>query len=182
MQDSIETIIEQCKLGNQRAQMQLYDTYCKAMFSITCRYIDNIEDAKDVMQEGFLKAFLNLDSFTPNYTIGTWLKRIIINTAIDFLKKRSLVYTSFDENLELIAEEDWYLDDQTTKTAILQAINQLAEKYKVVLTLYLIEAYDHEEIAIILGIPVKTSRTHLRRGKLLVQKFLKNNHEAAVKK
>ena len=67
MPNQIHTLIESCKKGNQLAQMQVYDQYAKAMFTVACRYLDDIEEAKDAMQEGFLKAFIHIDKYEPNY-------------------------------------------------------------------------------------------------------------------
>ena len=173
-------LIKACKKGNQVAQMQIYDTYCQAMFTIACRYLNNEEDAKDAMQEGFLKAFTNIRSYKPEATFGAWLKRIMINQCLDVLKKRQLEFSNDEvEKLQIIEDHNWNFDSTITKTEILFAIEQLTEKHKIVVNLYLIEGYDHKEISDILEIPVKTSRTHLRRGKLKLQNLLKEKYNEA---
>lgn len=173
------TIVDKCIKGDQRAMMQLYDAYCKAMFSIACRYFKREEDAKDVMQEGFLKAFKNIESYTNEYSFGAWLKRIVINQCIDTLKKRRLDFVEVDvEHLELVdnVDDDWSVDIAISKEAVVNAIEKLSAKYKVVVKLYLLEGYDHNEISQILGIPIKTSRTHLRRGRLKLKEYLMLEH------
>jgi RNA polymerase sigma-70 factor (ECF subfamily) len=178
MQKEINAIIEACKKGNQNAQMQLYDNYCDAMYTIACRYL-NDEDAKDAMQEGFLKAFKNINNYKADFTFGTWLKRIIINQCIDTLRKQRLEFTEIEtEHLELIDDNNWNVDNAITKQTIINAIETLSEKYKLVVKLYVMEGYDHEEISQILNIPIKTSRTHLRRGRLKLQELLKQNYYA----
>ena len=173
-------LIKLCKKGNEVAQLQVYDTYAQAMFTIACRYLKDDEEAKDAMQEGFLKAFLNIESYKPEATFGAWLKRIIINQCLDVLKKNKLEFEAVEvSELQIINEEDWHFDTTITKREILFAIDQLNEKHKVVVTLYLLEGYDHEEISNILEIPVKTSRTHLRRGKLKLQDLLKQKYNEA---
>lgn len=173
-------LIKLCKNGNEVAQLQVYDTYAQAMFTIACRYLKDDEEAKDAMQEGFLKAFLNIESYKPEATFGAWLKRIIINQCLDVLKKNKLEFEAVEvSELQIINEEDWHFDTTITKREILFAIDQLNEKHKVVVTLYLLEGYDHEEISNILEIPVKTSRTHLRRGKLKLQDLLKQKYNEA---
>ena len=167
-------LVRLCKKGNQIAQMQVYDNYCQAMFTIACRYLNNEEDAKDVMQEGFLKAFTNIESYKPEATFGAWLKRIIINQCLDVLKKRKLEFSDDEvENLQIVEDDNWDFESSITKTEILFAIEQLTEKHKIVVKLYLLEGYDHKEISQILDIPVKTSRTHLSRGKSKLQDLLK---------
>jgi RNA polymerase sigma-70 factor (ECF subfamily) len=173
-------LIGLCKKGHQKAQMQLYDQYCAAMFIIACRYLKNEEDAKDVMQEGFLKAFRHIETYQPEAAFGAWLKRIIINQCLDALKKKQLKFDDVDvSELKLTDEDDWDFDTSITKSDIVNAIEQLNEKYRIVLKLYLMEGYDHEEISEILDIPIKTSRTHLRRGKLKLQDLLKQNYNEA---
>ncbi|WP_407557839.1 RNA polymerase sigma factor [Winogradskyella sp. 4-2091] len=173
-------LIKLCKKGIEVAQMQVYDTYAQAMFIIACRYLNNDEDAKDAMQEGFLKAFTNIESFQPEATFGAWLKRIIINQCLDVLKKNQLQFDAVEvSELRITNEEDWQFDSSISKQEILTAIEQLNEKHKIVVKLYLLEGYDHEEISEILDIPIKTSRTHLRRGKLKLQDLLKVKYDEA---
>lgn len=180
MQNQINSLITACKKGNQIAQMQVYDKYSQAMFTIACRYLSNEEEAKDAMQEGFLKAFVNLDNYKPEATFGAWLKRIVINQCLDVLKKNQLKFDDVEvSELKIINEDDWHFDSTITKQEILYAIEQLNEKHRIVVKLYLVEGYDHEEISQILEIPVKTSRTHLRRGKLKLQDLLKQKYHEA---
>ncbi|BAO76705.1 RNA polymerase sigma factor [Winogradskyella sp. PG-2] len=180
MQNQINSLIQSCKKGNQVAQMQIYDSYCQAMFTIACRYLKNDEDAKDAMQEGFLKAFTNIESYKPEATFGAWLKRIIINQCLDVIKKRKLEFSNDDiGNLQIVEDDNWDFDNTISKTEILEAIEQLNEKHKIVVKLYLIEGYDHQEISEILNIPIKTSRTHLSRGKTKLRDLLKPKYNEA---
>lgn len=180
MQNQIHSLIQSCKKGNQIAQMKVYDSYCQAMYTIAYRYLKNEEDAKDAMQEGFLKAFLNIDNYRPEATFGSWLKRIIINQCLDVLKKRKLEFSNDEvETLQVIDDDNWDFDSSISKIEILNALEQLNEKHKMIVKLYLIEGYDHQEISEILEIPVKTSRTHLRRGKIKLQELLKQKYNEA---
>ncbi len=179
MQKQNNKIINACKKGNQRAQIKLYDLYCNAMYTVACRYL-NHEDAKDAMQEGFLKAFSNIKRFETKSNFGAWLKRIIINTCIDVLRQQKTDFKELDTDyLELVDDSNWLVEDRINKSDILFAITQLKEKQKVVVKLYLIEGYDHTEISEILNIPVKTSRTNLRRGRLALQTLLKTSYNEA---
>ena len=172
-------LIERCKKGDEKAMMQIYDAYCDAMFQISCRYL-NDEDAKDAMQDSFIKAFSNIESYQPEFTFGSWLKRIVINQCIDQLKKKRLEFVETDLiSLKIEDENDWTFSSEISKQQVLSAIETLDHKYQVVVKLYLIEGYDHEEISSILEIPVKTSRTHLRRGKLKLRDLLKIQYNEA---
>lgn len=180
MPEKIKHLINLCKKGEQKAQMQVYDLYSEAMYFIATRYLINEEEAKDAMQEGFLKAFLKIDMYEDQLSFGAWLKRIIINQCIDVLKKKKLKTISLEKYpLEIVDDTIWDFDVSITKEMILSAINKLTEKYRLVTILYLIEGYDHTEISGILKIPIKTSRTHLRRGKLQLQTLLKEKRYEA---
>lgn len=174
MSKEINFLVIESKKGNQKAQIKLYDLHCNAMFAISCRYLKNNEEAKDAMQDGFLKAFLSLENYTDGTNFSSWLKMIIINTCIDALKKKKLETVSTENYpLEISNDEDWNFDTKISKQQIIEAIEKLDLKYQLVIKLFLIEGYDHQEISEILKIPIKTSRTQLRRGKLVMRNLLK---------
>ena len=160
--------------------MQLYNLYCKAMFVVANRYVNDSFLAEDIMQESFIKAFKNMDRYKNEVPFGAWLKRIVINQSIDALKKKKLELISMnEETLRVVDDEDWKVDKSITADEVKSAINDLKEKYRLVLSLYLFEGYDHDEISQILGITSNTSRTHLLRGKRILKEKLKSNSYAA---
>ncbi|WP_397444751.1 RNA polymerase sigma factor [Polaribacter sp. R77954] len=174
MSKELHFLVKQSKKGNQKAQLNLYDLHCKAMFVIACRYLKNKEEAKDAMQDAFLKAFLNLEHYVDGTNFSGWLKTIMINTCIDQLKKKKLETVSIENYpLEISNNDDWHFDANITKTTILETIDSLPLKYQLVVKLYLLEGYDHQEIANILKIPISTSKTRLRRGKSVLKQQLK---------
>ncbi|MGB2224772.1 MAG: RNA polymerase sigma factor [Polaribacter sp.] len=173
-------IINQCRDNNAKAQMQLYNLYCKAMFVVANRYVNDSFLAEDIMQESFIKAFKSIDRYKNEVPFGAWLKRIVINQSIDALKKKKLELISMnEETLRVVDDEDWKVDESITVDEVKSAINDLKEKYRLVLSLYLFEGYDHDEISQILGITSNTSRTHLLRGKRILKEKLKSNSYAA---
>ncbi len=168
-------IVEQCKLNDSKAQMQLYDSYCDAMFNISLRYVRDKFVAEDVMQDAFIKVFKNILSFKGEVTIGSWIKKIVINQCLDYLKKRKIELVSIEEKELQVADDDnWEIEDNINVSAILNVINSLPEKYKVVLNMYLIEGFDHQEIAQVLNITEVNSRSQLMRGKNRLKSELKN--------
>ena len=174
MSKELNLLIKNSKRGNQKAQIKLYDLFSEAMFFISYRYLKNEEEAKDTMQDAFLKAFLSLDTFKEDTSFGSWLKRIVINTCIDKLKKKSIETVSLENYpLEVLDDNDWNFDVKIDRIEIIDAIESLKTKYQLVVKLYLLEGYDHSEISEILKIPIKTSRTQLRRGKLELRNLLK---------
>jgi RNA polymerase sigma-70 factor (ECF subfamily) len=156
-------LIEECRQGSSRAQFRLYNQYSKAMYNLAYRILNNREDAEDILQEAFVDCFRNLNTFRFESTFGAWLKKIIVNKCINQLKKKKIDLT-LCENLPVdIYEEDAEFTYDTTK--IFKAIEKLPDGYRVILTLYLLEGYDHQEIAQILGITESTSKSQYSRAK-----------------
>ncbi|AOW16156.1 RNA polymerase subunit sigma-70 [Polaribacter vadi] len=175
-----QTIINQCKNNNAKAQMQLYNLYGKAMFLIAYRYVKDQFIAEDVMQDAFIKAFKNIDNYKNEVAFGAWLKRIVINQSIDQLKKKKLDLVAINEEITTSREDDnWQVDCEISVDEIVEKIKLLKEKYRLVLSLYLLEGYDHQEIAQVLKITENTSRTNLLRGKRLLREHLKDTNYAA---
>lgn len=175
-----QDIIDQCKANSAKAQMQLYNLYSKAMFLISYRYVKDQFLAEDIMQEAFIKAFKKIDSYKNEVPFGAWLKRIVINHSIDQLKRSKLELVAINEEItSKVDDEDWRMDCEISIQDIVDKINELKEKYRLVLSLYLLEGYDHAEIAQILNITENTSRTHLLRGKKILKEQLKNINYAA---
>jgi len=162
-------VIEACKRNDRKAQLELYNKYCDGMFVVAMRFVKDTMEAEDIVQEAFIKAFLKLNQFKGEVTFGAWLKRIVINKCIDTLKSKKQQLTELDEvHLKVVDnnyEDEWLVDDAITIEEVKEAINTLPDKYKYVLVLYLIEGYDHQEIAQILNITEVASRTQLSRGK-----------------
>ena len=172
-------IVEDCKQNNAKAQMQLYDMYCQAMFTIAQRYVKDSFVAEDMMQDAFIKVFKNIQGFKGEVTIGAWIKRIVINQCIDYLKKKRIELVSIEEKELTIADDgDWTVKEEISVNVVTSAINNLPEKYKVVLNLYLIEGYDHQEIAKVLNITEVNSRSQLMRGKNKLRGQLKQYNYA----
>ncbi|MCI2228012.1 RNA polymerase sigma factor [Polaribacter sp. MSW13] len=174
-----QPIIDKCKNNNCKAQMQLYNLYCKAMILVAFRYVKDRFIAEDIMQEAFIKAFKNINTYKNEVAFGAWLKRIVINQSIDYLKKNKLKLVSInEETITKINEDDWKVECTVSVDKIINEINNLKEKYRLVLTLYLLEGYDHQEISEVLQITENTSRTHLLRGKKILKEKLKTTSYA----
>jgi len=168
---STEELVLLCKNKNQKAQFEIYNRYSKAMYNVAYRIVKDEHYAEDVMQEGFLKAFTKIDAYQNEVAFGAWLKKIIINSSIDFYKKK-IKFTSddFNDNLYKIEEvEKSYADviDLTTLKVqqVIETMNSLKESYRMILTLYYIEGYDQEEISEILNISYANCRTTMSRAK-----------------
>jgi len=166
--DKHYNLVVECKQGSKKACYELYKLYAKAMLNVSFRIVGNIAEAEDVLQEAFLDAFNKVKDFRQDTTFGLWLKQIVVNRSINMLRKRKLELVELDgEQFENIADDDFEDDEDTQyQTArVKEAIKQLPEGYRLVLSLYLLEGYDHEEISQILEISENTSRTQFLRAK-----------------
>jgi RNA polymerase sigma-70 factor (ECF subfamily) len=174
-----QDLIRQCKRGDQKAQFEIYRLYHAAMFNTTLRIVGDSDDAEDVMQEAFLKAFAKLDSYRGEVSFGAWLKRIMINKALDFLrlKREQLSLEDAGEIREMAEEEAEDVEYKYTSETIKKAIYALPEGYRIVLSLILLEGYDHEEVSLILNISNATSRTQYHRAKKRLIELLKHTEE-----
>jgi RNA polymerase sigma factor (sigma-70 family) len=166
-------LIEECRKGSSRAQFRLYNQYSKAMYNIAYRMLNNREDAEDILQEAFIDCFRNISSFRFESTFGAWLKRILINKCINHLQKNKIDLTLTD-NLPANAYEE---EEETEYdiTNIIKGIEKLPDGYRVILTLYLLEGYDHSEISQILGISESTSKSQYSRAKHKLRSNLAKN-------
>ena len=166
-------LIEECRKGSSKAQFRLYDQYSKAMYNLAYRILNNREDAEDILQEAFVECFRNIDSFRFESTFGAWLKKIILNKCLNHIKKKKIDLTLCETLPPVIYEEDEEVKYETEK--IFKSIEMLPDGYRIILTLYLIEGYDHSEISQILGITESTSKSQYSRAKEKLRNILSKN-------
>jgi RNA polymerase sigma-70 factor (ECF subfamily) len=162
-----QELINGCRSGDQKAQFQIYKLYYKAMYNTSLRIVKDTMEAEDIMQEDFLSAFEKIGSYSGNVSFGSWLKKIVENRSLDYLSKKSIVLykdiESFHDIEDLSIRQNEDPDPRISK--IMEKIKLLPERYRNILSLYLFEGYDHEEIAQILSIPSSTSRSHFSRAR-----------------
>jgi len=174
--------VVECKQGSKKACYELYRLYSKAMLNVAFRIVGNIGEAEDVLQEAFLDAFNKVKDFRQDTTFGLWLKQIVVNRSINLLRKRRLELVELEgDHLENIPEEENEDEDdiQYQVAMVKEGMNQLPDGYRVVLSLYLLEGYDHEEISQILNISENTSRTQFLRAKRKLMEILKRKGTAS---
>jgi RNA polymerase sigma factor (sigma-70 family) len=168
-----EELIHRCRAGDQEAHFRLYKLYSRAMYNVGYRITGNEADAEDVLQESFISAFRNLDSYRGDASFGSWIKKIVINKAINQLKKRKLELIPENEDFDMPADEqsEEYMPELSVDK-VRTAIQQLPDGYRSVLSLYLLEGYDHQEIGEIMGITESTSKSQLNRAKSKLKELL----------
>jgi RNA polymerase sigma factor (sigma-70 family) len=169
-----DDLIARCKAGDRDAHYSLYKRYSKAMYNVGYRITRSDAEAEDVLQEAFINAFRNLDSYRGDATFGAWLKRIVVNKAINARNKKKHEAIPDDERWDVPEDEQPtdYTNDELTVERIKHAIEQLPDGYRSVVSLYLLEGYDHQEIAEILGIAESTSKSQLNRAKNKLREML----------
>jgi RNA polymerase sigma factor (sigma-70 family) len=166
--DIHQELIEQCRRGDTKAQFEIYKLYYKAMYNTCLRLVNDSMEAEDIMQESFLSAFKNIDSFREEVSFGAWLKRIVVNRSLDALKKRRIAITPLEDERLAIADELEPVDYESLAQKVAevkQLIAQMPENYRVLITLHLIEGFDHDEIAEILGMNNGAVRTGYSRAR-----------------
>jgi RNA polymerase sigma-70 factor (ECF subfamily) len=164
-------LIEECKEGNSQAQFSLYKQYSKAMYNLAHRILNNREDAEDILQEAFVDCFRNIGTFRFESTFGAWLKMILVNKCINHLRKKKIDIT-LCENLPPVIYEEEEEESNCDTERIFKGIEILPDGYRIILTLYLLEGYDHSEISQILGISESTSKSQYSRAKEKLRNIL----------
>jgi RNA polymerase sigma-70 factor (ECF subfamily) len=163
-------LIEECRKGSRKAQFLLYNQYSKAMYNLACRILNNREDAEDVLQEAFVECFRNIAIFRFESTFGAWLKRIVVNRCLNHLKKKKIDLVLLDTLPQTVEGDEEDVIYETEK--IFKGIQMLPDGYRIILTLYLLEGYDHTEISQILGISESTSKSQYSRAKEKLRSIL----------
>ncbi|HMM12100.1 MAG TPA: RNA polymerase sigma factor [Bacteroidales bacterium] len=173
-------LILQCLEGNRKAQFALYQQYAKAMFNLSYRMMQNREDAEDVLQEAFFEAFDKLHRFRFESTFGAWLKRIVVNRCINALRRKR-VQLQYLDNMEVFAgiPDEAHEETGLSVEQVKKAMTRLPNGSRTIFSLYLLEGYDHNEIAEILDISVSNSKTQYMRARQRVKEIMMQQEYAA---
>jgi RNA polymerase sigma-70 factor (ECF subfamily) len=168
-----QAIIQGCMQNDPIAQRELYNRYSPKMLSVCYRFAHNKQDAEDMLQEGFIKIFTQIHSFQNRGAFEGWIRRIMVHTCINFLKKNK----KFNESVELDYATHLSAREETIPSVlqgkqIIECIRQLPIGYRTVLNLYAIEGYSHKEIADMLDIEESTSRSQYTRAKTMLENIL----------
>ena len=168
-----QTILAGCLNNDSVAQRELYNRYSPKMLSVCYRFAQNREDAEDMLQEGFIRVFTQIHSFRNSGSFEGWIRRIIVHTCINFLKK----YKKFNESLDLAYVANVQIKEETIPSImfarqVIECIRLLPAGYRTVLNLYAIDGYSHKEIAGMLDIEESTSRSQYTRAKTMLEAVL----------
>lgn len=170
--DDIKKIIKGCLEGNRRDQELLYRRHANKMYAVCLRYSDSDEEARDILQEGFIKIFQNLQNYKHEGSFEGWIRKIVVNTALERFRTRFSLYRVDEIDSLHEPEADPDTEDYTGIDAIdlLYIIKQLPPKYRMVFNLYAIEGYSHKEISRMMNISAGTSKSNLSRARSILQR------------
>jgi len=167
------SLVLECVNGNAKAQRELFEKFSRKMHTVCLRYTNSVEEAEDILQEGFIKTFSKLHLFNKEGSLEGWIRRIMVNTAIDAIRKNTKYVK--DVSLDLVDYQlginDYVLEKLKEKDLLL-LINSMPNGYKVVFNMFAIEGYGHKEIAEILGISESTSKSQYMRAKSYLKERL----------
>ena len=170
-------LIEGCLLGNPIMQKKLYDQYAPNMFGICMRYAANSEDAKDILQDAFVKVFVNLGKFKGTGSFEGWMRRIFVNTAIEHYRKKNQLYAISENQEENISNHEVSALDALEADDIIRLISELPNGYRTVFNLFAVEGYSHREIATMMNISEGTSKSQYARAKAWLQEKIGNRNQ-----
>lgn len=168
-------LVAQCRQGNKAAHFELYKLYSKSMYNVAFRIVNDTDEANDVLQEAFLDAFGRIKDFRQETTFGAWMKQIVIHRAINFLRKRKAEFVDLETHVEHLADEEEPDKEEIEYKIerVKEAMLLLPEASRIIISLFLLEGYDHEEIGQVLGISINSSRTQFLRAKRKLIDILK---------
>lgn len=167
-----QDLIQACARRERWAQKLLYEQYYSKMMGVCLRYSNNKEDALDILHEGFIKVFKNISKYQPGTSLTAWIRRIMVNTSIDFYRKNIRRRTEDIEQAYDLSSREADALSQCTEKEILESVQQLSPAYRAVFNLYVIEGYSHKEIAAALEITESTSRSNLVKARLKLKAIL----------
>ncbi len=170
-------LVARCQKGESSAQLELYNTFSQKMFGVCMRYAKDYHAAEDLLQEGFVKVFKNIDKFRGDGSFEGWVRRIFINTSIEHYRKQVRMYPI---QANEPSEFDHYHEntmDHLLEEDVLKLVQSLSPGYRTVFNLYVIEGYSHKEIAEQLNISEGTSKSQLARARYILQKKVAESNE-----
>ncbi len=178
-------LIKGCLAGNRRIQELLYQRFAPKMYAVCLRYANNTDDAQDLLQEGFIKVYRNLEKFRGEGSFEGWVRRVFVNTAIEHYRRKINLNTISEKEERTIVDSAWNVLDHLAERDIIHLVQELSPGYRSVFNMYVIEGYSHKEIGELLDISEGTSKSQLARAKAILQKrvqeFLDSKHKSITR-
>lgn len=172
MDDS--ALVKKCLKGDTRAQRALFEKFAPKMLGVCMRYAKNTEQAEDVLQDGFVKVFTKLSNYSGNGSLEGWIRRIIVNTALDEIRRNVKFQSNVNvDDVDYKLELDSHIVEGLAAEDLMKVVNDLPDGYRIVFNMFAIEGYSHKEIAVQLNISENTSKSQYSRARA----YLKNKLE-----
>jgi len=172
-QSELNALIKDCKSGKRKAQESLFNLFSDEMFGVCMYYSKDYTEAEDTLHEGFMKVFTKIDQFQHKGSLAGWIKRIMINTALEKYRRRVQMYAVVDELEPGSDIEPERVTSDLSANELLKMVRELSPQYRMVFNLYAIDGYSHKEIAEMLGISEGTSKSNLARARNILQQKVK---------
>ncbi len=179
LQEQEYNLITACVNHERWAQKQLYEDYYSMLMGVCMRYASNEDDAMDLLHEGFVKIFIHIAKYQPGTSLGGWMRRIMVNSNIDFYRKKIRRRTEDIDTVYDMTSDDADAVSQLSEQEILLALKQLPDVYRTVFNLYVLEGFSHREIAEQLDINESTSRSNLAKARVKLRALLINKETVA---
>ena len=178
MNSNEHKLIQACLKGKKEAQRRLYDTYKSQMFGLCLRYAKSREDAEDILQMGFIKVYRDLHQYKPQASLGAWIRKVMVNTALEHLRKykKEKARIEYPDEIKSDQNTDDLFENLHAKE-LLALINSLPLEYSTVFNMYVIEGYSHREIAELTGISESNSKVRLNRSRTMLKAMLEKHFE-----
>ncbi|MFL1685084.1 MULTISPECIES: RNA polymerase sigma factor [Bacteroidales] len=166
-------LIKGCKENKPKAQKELYETYARKMMAVCLRYTNDRESAQDLLQDGFIKVFTAIGTYSGNGSFEGWMRKIFVNTALEYLRKNDILRETVDiDSPDTLKEPDYSALEKISADELMELVRELPTGFRTVFNMFAIEGYSHKEIGEALGINESTSRSQFTRAKKLLQKKL----------
>jgi RNA polymerase sigma-70 factor (ECF subfamily) len=179
--DNLEYIIKGCIAGKNSSREMLYKQYSGKMWAICLRYAHDHDEAKDILQDGFMKIFEKISQFEGRGHFEGWMRKIMVNTALAVYRKKHFLNIETSLATEKSDGPSGQIESNLSACELLEIINRLSPQYKIVFNLYAIEGYSHKEISEMLGISEGTSKSNLSRARYILQKKVSTVFDAGIK-
>ena len=180
MAEKLEILLKGSRKGKPKSQEALYRRFAAAMYGICLQYASCEEDAQDIMQEGFVKVFRKLDQVNNPAAFPGWIRRVMINTALEKYRSQVILQRMDDVREEADEALDDGIFDKLTCQELVELIQTLSPRYRMVFNLYAIDGYTHQEISEELGISIGTSKSNLSRARGVLQEKIKTMYGSAI--
>ncbi|TCZ74520.1 RNA polymerase sigma factor [Flaviaesturariibacter aridisoli] len=168
-------LVEGCRQGDRKLQKELYERFAPKMFGVCLRYAGATEEAEDILQEGFVKVFNKISSFRGEGSFEGWIRRIIVNTAIEHFRRKTYLQPVTEREEETMESDYLSVLDSLAEKDIIGLVQQLSPGYRSVFNMYVVEGYTHKQIGELLGISEGTSKSQLSRAKAILQDLVRTH-------